>query len=510
MRRRDLIRLIMYNLRDMKTQIIRIEAYDNLISLLDKITLADTPRLILEDTEAFDWLAERNALLRLHRKSTELGKQIGMISANPQTRLICEEVDVQVFEDISSAQHDRWNVTSPIRFNRSDRSPLTRLTPKPATNPLLEITKPVKILLGGLFLLALVGILIMVIPSSRVILTLEQMSTPVEIPFQISAAFTDMTMTGNIPARIHTETISLARTNPATETAVIPQDFAQGTVIFTNMTDITQNIPIGTMVSTAGEMPVHFTVTEEGILEGRIGSEIVIKAKASEAGETGNVDSGAIRQINSLLGTQLSVRNESAFKGGLSREVNSPGALDRNAIRAEVMTEIKQLTIGKISEASDPDQHLVELSFQIADTVSEEYYPEVGQPGNTISLDTTVTTQILLVSRKVLADYFNRVNAPGLSPGQVLIPMEGEELSLECKGAGSNQIYACVLQGNKLTVRSINSREVQSMLTGQPVSQAETILRSHYPELNSAVIEIDPKSWPWLPFLASRIQVEVR
>jgi hypothetical protein len=88
--------------------------------------------------------------------------------------------------------------------------------------------------------------------------------------------------------------------------------------------------------------------------------------------------------------------------------------------------------------------------------------------------------------------------------------MDGVGLNLECRGAGSNQVYACALQGEKKTVQSIIAEDVQTILTGHPINQAKALLRSHYPELDSAVIEIYPKGWPWFPFLASRIHVEVR
>ncbi len=199
------------------------------------------------------------------------------------------------------------------------------------------------------------------------------------------------------------------KTNPVNKTTLIPVDHAQGTVIFTNMTDLSQVISEGTIVSTGGDKSIAYDTTGEAILEGKVGSEAEVPIKARIAGEAGNVDIGSIQQINSIQGTELKVRNDLPITGGLSRQVSSPDALDRNTIRAEVLEAIRQKVILQFEKSLESDQLLLEQSYLLQDILVEEYFPEVGKPGNTITLEMTVTTRIFSVSRNGLANYLNQV-----------------------------------------------------------------------------------------------------
>ncbi len=140
----------MYNRKDMKIQVIRIETYDNLSSLLDKINLANASRLALEDTGSFPWLSEEMVLKQLLRKSNQGGKQIGMITINPHTRLSCQGLEIQIFEDISAANDDQWKINPSGIYERQKRTNTDKKLTKPISSRENEVSRPVKMITAGI------------------------------------------------------------------------------------------------------------------------------------------------------------------------------------------------------------------------------------------------------------------------------------------------------------------------------------------------------------------------
>ncbi len=500
----------MYNRKDMKIQVIRIEPYDNISSLLDKVNLADAPCLVLDDTGSYQWLSKELALKQILRKGKHSGRQIGMITSNLETRSSCQDLEIQTFEDIAAANNGQWKDHTTNSLMRPIRTNTEKKITKPKSIPETEISRPVKLTASGIFFLVLVSFLVLVIPSSHIKLSLFRTQEHIAIPVQLSSDFSESTISGNVPASIHSEKITIIKTNPVTQTALIPIEYAQGSVIFTNMTDITQEIPFGTLVATGGVSSISFETMTEAILEGKVGSEVEVPVMAREAGEVGNVTIGEINQINSLQGTQMKVRNDIPLAGGLSRQVSSPGALDRNTIRAEVLETIRQKAIGQFGTSIEKDRILLEPSFMVEDILVEEYYPDEGRPGTSITLEMTVAVRMASVSRKGLADYLDQVNALSLSDGDEVAPTEGSGLALSCQADSDQDIYSCIINGEKETWKSIQDAELFTLLRGQPVSKAQELIDSRFPQVKSVEVEMNPNAWPWFPYLSSRIFVKLQ
>jgi len=499
----------MYNLKDMKTQILVVEPYDNLASLLDKIANAEAPRVILTMEALPGWMGDPTSIRLIARKAVGEGKQVGITLPDLGVRNIYEDAGIQAFEDLTSAQHDRWKDISPVRFipNPGEK----RKKPQDLSDRTVSAAQSlgVKIGLSILAFLSILAILAVYIPKANVTISLKKSTTLLEVPVEVSPQFSIVSLTGSIPAKIRTFNESNITTIPVSTRSMFPQSFATGEVVFSNLTNLEQAIPSGIQLSTASDPSVLFITQASSRLEGKSGAEVVVPVEALEAGESGNVSAGEITRINSILGTQIVVRNDLPIEGGTSAMVSVPGPIDRNSVRAQALQGSRSQTLKDAQASLLANEILVEQSYRVARTVLEKYYPESGKPGETISLEMAVETQVLVLKSDELAQYFNQVIGLSTANDETSIPVDGESLQLTCNSTGVLDQFSCTITGTKQTVKELSVHELRPFLWGRGQNQVRNILMDKYPQISEVTIDQYPSDWPWLPFLPNRLTVEL-
>ena len=89
----------------MKIQIIRIEEFDNLFSLKEKITNAKAARVILSDNAGIHRSLKILKLLNWPNAAAQkAGKEIGIVTRDPDEMAILRELHMDNFPDLVSAQ----------------------------------------------------------------------------------------------------------------------------------------------------------------------------------------------------------------------------------------------------------------------------------------------------------------------------------------------------------------------------------------------------------------------
>ena len=94
----------------MKTQIIQLEAYDDTVSVRDKMGWGQTSRILLVWPAQGRPLDRRLDLVLLLRHSLALGAQLGLVTQDSQVRLTALELSIPVFKNLRQAQTGRWRV----------------------------------------------------------------------------------------------------------------------------------------------------------------------------------------------------------------------------------------------------------------------------------------------------------------------------------------------------------------------------------------------------------------
>lgn len=94
-----------------------------------------------------------------------------------------------------------------------------------------------------------------------------------------------------------------------------PSEKAKGTVTIYGHENT--EIPVGTEVSTDGDEPVYFEITENGVI---LNGTVTLAAKAVEGGKSGNVGAGEIKLTQGNITGITGVTNDLPFEGGIDEE----------------------------------------------------------------------------------------------------------------------------------------------------------------------------------------------
>jgi hypothetical protein len=500
----------MYNLMVMKIQILKIEPFDNLYSLLDRIANTDSGRFVLAAESLPDWLKNPVSIGLIGRRAYREGKKTGIILQDSSLKSVFEQNGIQVFDDETSALHDQWLDLSAVKYRKDSTLKHSRLSGRPEIPQPVVISKGGKAVMAGITLVILLAILALVLPSARVTITMKRVSTPLELPVQVSPVYPAVTLIGSIPATVQTFNVSQVSTIPVTGQVLFAKNFARGEVVFTNLTDQEQYIPAGIQVSTTDDDPVFFVTEAEARLEGKSGAELPVRIIAQTRGEAGNTPPGTITRINSIQGSQLTVRNDIPTTGGSAEMVDAASPVDRNTIRAKVLEELMRRTLDQARSSLQQGELLIPESYRVAEIQSEVYFPDIGQPGTTISLQMDASTQVLVVRESDLAEHFNQVAGLGLPGRYREIPVKGSDLSLSCRKSGRVDQLTCTLTGTRQITVAPTEEEILSLVWGRSQSQAEQSLLTAYPDIDQIRISQNLPGWPWLPFLPDRLNVELQ
>ena len=98
----------------MKTYIMQLEKYDDIVSVRDKMRWGKAGRILLVWPDRGEILNRRLDLVLLKRHSASLGAQLAIVSRDPDIRYHAPRLGIPVFKNLKKAQSSAWRV--PRRF----------------------------------------------------------------------------------------------------------------------------------------------------------------------------------------------------------------------------------------------------------------------------------------------------------------------------------------------------------------------------------------------------------
>ena len=317
----------------MKTQILQLEAHDDINSTRDKLGWGQTGRVILvwptrtSGAEGSKVLSQCLDLVLLQRHSASLGLQIGLVTHDPEVRFHACQLHIPVFNSTDEAQRARWRRRRGFvygtgsyspgwgsnyapdqeeRQKRSDRIQLIapRLNAPRAIHAVPKALHPA--LRWGLFGLAILSLLALgasILPTAKI--TLEPETHLQEIAFNILASTThkEANLSGDVPAQITSVIVEGRSGLAATGTIQVPEKAASAWVRFTNLTEKPVEIPQGLVISTLSkedQTAIRFLTTETGRLPAGAGKTISLPLRALAPGRSGNLPAGSLEPLKAL------------------------------------------------------------------------------------------------------------------------------------------------------------------------------------------------------------------
>ena len=258
-------------------------------------------------------------LVILDRYCQKLGAQLALVTWDDVVIQNADGLGIPLYESVEKAQVVSWRRSS----KRSLRSLNRRIPHAKSFQELCEETRPdesaerskssLPVRLAS-FLLgvgAVAVLFLFLVPSAEISLDFPTTTQELDLDIWASPKITTANISGGIPAYPVSVTVEGRDTIRSTGTLSLPLSVAEGTVIFTNLTEEEISIPAGTVVLTIGEPSVRFETTRNILLSAGVGETAGGSIQAVVPGVPGNVEAGTIVAMEGDLGLKCWLKTRS-------------------------------------------------------------------------------------------------------------------------------------------------------------------------------------------------------
>lgn len=493
----------------MKTQVIQLDAHDDVISVCDKMSWTKSPRILLVFPHRARILTRTLDLLRLKRHSAALGAQLAVVTRSSETRAMCVSLGLPVFSTSSSAQRADWGESPSLSLpqRRSRRPDLRQM--RESLRPRLprwQSSFAFRFLFFALGLVAVAVILLLFIPTAAIELTPLSTTQNLTLTVRASPDVSTVNVAGSLPAYSQSATVTGSQTIPASGMMTVAYGYAAGSVHFENLTESVVGIPAGTVVRTLTSPPVRFATLEDIVLPAGVGEWLDVTVQALEAGPDGNLPTGAITAIEGGLGASLSVANLLPLTGGTETSVPFAMESDRLTLQGFLMEDLAEECEADLLELL-PAGALYFPATLTAQALTQTFFPAENQPGGTLSL----TMELECAGQFASPDDLDSLalaaldaSLPeGFAPLDKPVILEHGDISIV------DEAVEWEITVERLLQAQVDPAAAALLVIGLEPGDAASRLSGILPLAAPPVVTIAPGWWPRLPFFPFRITINL-
>lgn len=496
----------------MKTQVIHLDANDDVTSVRDKMSWAKAERILLVFPQRSRILSRSLDLRLLQRHATELGTQMAIVSSSNELRQAAKEINLPAFGATTSARRQKWErETPPVRsLRRREHHDLHQMRTEAIPPDTLWPTDPgFRFSFFSLAVLAILAVLSLFIPSANI--TLSPTFRQQTLTFSVSAdpKTTSVNLNGSLPARLVSMVVEHSKTIQVTGSVAIPDMRAQGVAEFRNLTMAAVNIPAGTVVSTQTNPPIRFITMEDGVIASGPGKTTEIPVQAVEAGSKGNVPTDSLVAFEEEnLGTSLSVINPDPMTGGSDRIAAIQTAEDRASVHEALLSEIIDECKVELPKTLSPGDVYFPDTPAVSQILSESYFPAEDQSGDTLSLTIRLQCQAQYASHADIKSLVEMSLDANLPNGFASITDELTIIPASIPKTDADGITRWDVQSQRPLSAQLDPIFAVQLSLGRTSNHALERLEDNLPLSGVPEIAIAPKWWPWMPLIPFRISVK--
>jgi len=494
----------------MKTQVIKLDSQDDVISVRDKMSWAKTERILLVFPRRSRVLARTLDLRLLQRHAARLGARFAIVSRSDELRGSAEGLNILAFKTAASAHLQVWEM------EKSPASPFIRSVHPDLRQMRREAFPPEarwRSLFGFRFLfftvgvLAIFAVLSLFIPSATI--QLSPATRLQSLTFNISASLNvkSVNLAGSLPARLISVVVERSKMVQTTGSATIPDAGALGLARFRNLTTTQSNIPAGTIVSTQTSPPIRFATTMDASVAAGLGKTVDVPVQAVEGGSTSNLPAETLIAIEGDLGADLVVTNPSPTTGGSNRTAAIQTAEDRSLVHEALLAEILKECKTNLTQALTPGDVYFPDTLAISQIISENIFPAEGQSGDTLSLTMRVQCQARYASQtdvNALAVMSLDANLPeGYAPTSDRLELIPASIPL----TNADGVTRWGMQAQRSLRARLDPLIAVQRSLGRNPAEAVSQLNESLPLAQLPIIQVKPGWWPWMPAIPFRITV---
>ncbi len=485
--------------------------------LPSRILLYDSG-LDLEDVKqtllAFPWLAPQNKLPFLHFPKIEI------LSSDFSVRSIATAGGSEVAQALGLVIEPTpvSNTPQDLGFS-ADAEPPTRIEEVELSIPeVAEIVVPIKnkITLPKISMpkikVSFIAILLLVVALLGGLLAAYWYLPKATVTLFVTPQNINTSFSFDATGRTLEVSVDASKTSPATG-SILVGDKATGTVTIENGLDTSKKFPSGTILTSPSGL--KFTLDQDVTVasaSGSIGNLVLgkttTKVTASSIGSDSNLSAGTVFRISTFAVTQIDARNDVAFSGGTSRQVQAVSKDDIVKLKADLSQTLTNKAHDQLIQQITPQETIIPESITLS-VVSEDVDHKNGEAADNITIKQTVKAKGIAIAKSDLQNVVDSKLKP-LVPQGFALPAESTQ-SFTVKKVDNTDISFDA----KVTAEILpeyNSVEVLKKISGKFPDTAKAYL-----ETLEAVSQIDivfDRKFPLLPatlpFLSKNINLSIR
>ncbi|MDP2860833.1 MAG: hypothetical protein Q8N98_03925, partial [bacterium] len=290
-------------------------------------------------------------------------------------------------------------------------------------------------------------------------------------------------------------------------------DPAKGEVVIFNRTDKQKNFSAGTEIS--GPNNLKFILSEDALVASEsAGADYTVvpgktgaKVSAKFAGTEGNLSAGVEFIIGTYSKSEFVAKNETAFSGGTSKEINVVSELDQKRLLATLSAELKKEALAEISTKASSSQRLIDDSFETAVT-KKSYDKEIGEETIELGLDLKIKLMGVAVEEGDLEKIITETAGADIPQGYSLKSQEVVSFSF----ISVDKAGILTLRANTVStlLPSQDVIEIKKSLAGRSIFIAENYLRNLVGISDFKIDSWPPvKFFPKMPARSENITLEI-
>lgn len=450
----------------------------------------------------------------LWREAQELGKEIAVVSPDPEQRSLARYAGLSAFPTLDSAETARtWrrpplrDLTPPHKAWWEERIPIwpppTRFIPR----WIHHVWQGARL---TVFLVTLIVILIsavLLVPQASITLVPAGETVSVIVPVGVDRELEAVDMSaGLIPARRVGDYFEGYLEVETTGTSAFVSGRATGSVLFTNLLHQDVTVPAGTMVRTSGgSFPVRFSTTHDVAIPARGQASAAIEAL--EEGPAGNVGVNQINQVEGIAGLAIRVTNPDPTYGGATQEVRAVSQADMDRARDLLIDQLLGTAYAGLRDYLEPNELLLRHSLTVQG-METSYNRFLGERADTVGLHMRLLVTGLTVDQGN-ANAVAYVSLVRNLPDGYELEWTGYEIGEMAEEPVGEGEYTFFVTASGYASAIIDPQEVQRAAVAQPPEEALEVLASDFPLGSAPQVSVWPDWFPRMPLLPLRIAVSV-
>lgn len=498
----------------MKTTVIQLETHDDVVSIRDKMAWQSCQRMILVWPKRGKLLRDAIDLSLIKRTAGSLGSELALVCHHPVILEDATVVGVPVFASIPAAEKGDWGRVKPPlsekRFPKGEAA-ITRQRDALKFKTIGGVSRlETRIISLILSLASIAALAIYLLPSASITLYPVLSPQSVTIPIQASPEFSGANPSGNIHSDLTSAELSGELSRPGSGVTSIPVEKATGVVVFTNLTDHTVLLPAGSYLNSGTpETPLEFILTKDVTLAAENRSTALGYVEAVETGVEGNLRSGdpitLVGQMALLVATSI----DQDFQGGSSLETTSPADADYFALKTQLLKELENQALSVLRSQLEQDEVIIDPTLEVEEILLEEQVNPPGKPADSALLRMTVRFKAAVYNKTDL-DAIASVVLDGNLPDGMMASADGIHIeTIKDYSITSEGVAVWMIRASRLMLPVWASEDIASQIAGQKVEVVKPMIEAVMPQLKPAEIKGILFGWPWMPFMPTRIRIEI-